>query len=86
MTKKGSAQLKEYRAELKKIITELETIERHIRNDYKNVGNVQCADSINSVINKYKNALATLNSVDASILDILKDATEAAKTAIKKTI
>lgn len=86
MTKKGSAQLKEYRAELKKIITELETIERHIRNDYKNVGNVQCADSINSVINKYKNALATLNSVDASILDTLKDATEAAKTAIKKTV
>lgn len=84
MTKKGSAQLREYRAELKSIIRELETIEQHVRHDYSNVGNVQCADSIKSVINKYKRALGTLNSVDASVLDTLKDAAQAAKAALSK--
>ena len=84
MTKKGSAQLREYRAELKSIIRELETIESHIRSDYSNVGNVQCADSIKSVIIKYKSALRTLNSVDASVLDTLKDAAQAAKAALSK--
>lgn len=84
MTKKGSAQLREYRAELKSIISELETIERHIRSDYSNIGNVQCADSIKSVINKYRSALSTLNSVDASVLDSLKDAAQAAKIALSK--
>lgn len=84
MTKKGSAQLREYRAELRKIIIELEGVERHVRNDFKNVGNVQCADSIRSVINKYKKALNTLNSVDASVLDTLKEASELAKATLKK--
>lgn len=84
MTKKGSTQLRECRTELNNIIKELETIERHVRNDYSNVGNVQCADSIKSVINKYKSALGTLNSVDASVLDTLKDAAQAAKTALSK--
>ncbi len=83
MTKKGSAQLREYRRELKSIIAELETIERHVRNDYKNVGNVECADCIKSVINKYKSALRTLNSVDASLLDSLKEAAQLAKNAAK---
>ena len=83
MTKKGSAQLKECKAELQNIIRELENIESHVRNDYLNVGNVQCADSIRSVINKYKNALRTLNSVDASVLDKLKDASDLAKAALK---
>ncbi|MFR5875185.1 MAG: hypothetical protein ACLUFN_01705 [Eubacterium sp.] len=84
MTKKGSTQLRECRNELKSIIRELETIESHIRNDYSNVGNVQCADSIKSVINKYRSALSTLNSVDASVLDTLKDAAQAAKAALSK--
>lgn len=84
MTKKGSTQLRECRNELKSIIKELETIESHIRNDYSNVGNVQCADSIKSVINKYRSALSTLNSVDASVLDTLKDAAQAAKAALSK--
>lgn len=83
MTKKGSTQLKEYRNELKKIINELETIEGHIRNDYSNVGNIQCADCINSVIKKYRSALNTLNSVDASVLDSLKEAANTAKAAIR---
>lgn len=84
MTKKGSTQLREYRAELKSIIRELEKIEHHVRCDYSNVGNVQCADSIKSVINKYKSALRILNSVDASVLDTLKDAAQAAKAALSK--
>lgn len=84
MTKKGSTQLRECRTELNNIIKELETIERHVRNDYSNVGNVQCADSIKSVINKYKSALRILNSVDASVLDTLKDAAQAAKAALSK--
>ena len=84
MTKKGSAQLKECRMELKNIIRELEKIESHIRNDYSNVGNVQCADSIKSVISKYKNALKTLNSVDSSVLDTLQEAAASAKVALNK--
>ena len=49
-----------------------------MRADYKNIGNIQCADSIRSVINKYQSALNTLNSVDASVLDRLKEAAEEA--------
>lgn len=83
MTKKGSQELRECRAELKSIIRELETLENRIRNDFKNVGNVQCANSIHSVIEKYRSALSTLNSVDASVLDKLKQAAEEAQKALQ---
>ena len=48
------------------------------------MGNVQCADSIKSVISKYKNALKTLNSVDSSVLDTLQEAAASAKVALNK--
>ena len=84
MTKKGSQELRECRAELRSIISSLETLERNIRNDFKNVGNVQCANSIHSVIEKYRSALSTLNSVDASVLDQLKKAAEDAQKALQQ--
>lgn len=82
MTKKGSTELRECRAELRSIIRELEKLESSIRSGFKNVGNIQCADSIHSVIVKYNSALRTLNSVDASVLDTLKKAAEEAKAAL----
>ena len=82
MTKAGSLELIEYRRELKNIISELRDVESHIRRDFQNVGNVQCADSIQSVINKYESALRTLNSIDASLLDQLKQAASEAAAAM----
>lgn len=82
MTKKGSQELKECRRELSSIINSLENLESKIRSDFKNIGNKECADSIHSVIVKYKSALNTLNSVDASLLDSLKQAAEDAKKAL----
>lgn len=84
MTNKGSQELRECRRELRSIITSLENLERSIRNDFKNVGNKECAESIHSVIVKYKSALNTLNSVDASVLDSLKKASEDAKKALQQ--
>ena len=52
MSNQGSTQLNACKTELKNIIVGLEDIENHVRADYKNIGNIQCADSIRSVINK----------------------------------
>lgn len=82
MTNRGSQELRECRRELRNIINSLENLESGIRNDFKNVGNKECADSIHSVIVKYKSALNTLNSVDASVLDSLKKAAEDAQKAL----
>lgn len=79
MTKKGSRELREYRRELRSIIAELENLESGIRHDFKNVGNDKCADCIHSVIVKYRSALRTLNSVDASVLDRLAKKAASAK-------
>ena len=81
MSNQGSTQLNACKTELKNIIVGLEDIENHVRADYKNIGNIQCADSIRSVINKYQSALNTLNSVDASVLDRLKEAAEGSKSS-----
>ncbi len=81
MSNQGSTQLNACKTELKNIIVGLEDIENHVSADYKNIGNIQCADSIRSVINKYQSALNTLNSVDASVLDRLKEAAEEAARA-----
>lgn len=82
MMNSGSSELIEYRRELSNIISELKNIEGHILRDFQNVGNVQCADSIQSVITKYESALRTLNSIDASLLDQLKQAAIEAATAL----
>lgn len=79
MTSRGSNELREYRRELRDIINSLKNLEFSLRNDFKNVGNKQCADSVNSVIVKYESALRTLNSVNASTLDRLKKTSDDAK-------
>lgn len=84
MTSKGSRELQECKNELSKIIRELKDIEFHIRYDYTNVGNVQCADSIKSVIEEYESAWRTLNSIPPSTLDQLKEAAERVKAAAEK--
>lgn len=84
MTNKGSQELRACRQELRSIISSLEDLESGIRSDFKNVGNKECADSIHSVVVKYKSALNTLNSVDASVLDSLKKASEDAKKALQQ--
>ena len=55
--------------ELSSIIRELEDIENHVRHDFKNVGNAQCADSIQSVTRRYKSALRTLRTINPYLLD-----------------
>lgn len=78
-------ELNEYKRELSSIIKELENVEYHVRHDFKNVGNVQCADSIQSVINKYKSALSTLNSIEPTLLDrLLEEAERKAAEAARK--
>lgn len=69
MTNQGSYDLIECRNELRSIINQLRNIENGVRYDFKNVGNVRCADSIRSVIIKYERALATLNSINISQID-----------------
>lgn len=82
MTNSGSAELIEYRKELRNIISELRNVEGRVRRDFQNIGNIQCADSIQSVISKYESALRTLNSIDASLLDQLKQAAMEAAAAV----
>lgn len=78
-------ELNEYKRELSSIIKELEYVEYHVRHDFKNVGNVQCADSIRSVINKYKSALSTLNSIEPTLLDrLLEEAKRKAAEVARK--
>ncbi len=69
MAKKGSQILGECKTELKSIITELESIENSVRLEFKNVGNSRCADSIGSVVEKYRSAFRTLDSINPASLD-----------------
>ena len=78
------SQIENYRSELRSIIRELESIENGVRNDFKNVGNDKCADSIHSVIVKYRSALNTLNSVSPSHIDNMIQASIDAKAALGK--
>ena len=77
-------QLEGYRIELNSIIRELESIEAGVKRDFKNIGNDKCAESIHSVIVKYKSALRTLGSVPPSHIDRMIQASADAKAALRK--
>lgn len=84
MAYSGSGDIERIKSELRSIISELEDVERHLRSDFKNVGNEAVADCIGSVITKYESTLKTLNSVAPSMLDKLAQAAEEAEHAPKK--
>ena len=50
--------------ELSSIISELDSISTGVRRDFKNIGNARCADSIDSVANKYRYVKRRLNNMD----------------------
>ena len=50
--------------ELSSIISELESISYGVRYDFKNIGNTQCSDCINRVINNYYTVLRKLKNMD----------------------
>ena len=69
MTGNGYQELENIKNELNNIINELAAVSDRIRQDFKNVGNTRCADSIDSVVEKYKSALKTLKSISSDDLD-----------------
>ena len=50
--------------DLNAIIRELEGISSGVRSDFLNVGNDKCANSIDSVITKYRYVKTKLNNMD----------------------
>ena len=52
--------------ELNAIISELEDISNGVRNDFQNIGNEQCADCIDKVLNNYYTVRKKLNNMDTS--------------------
>lgn len=56
--------LSEARAELSSIISELNSIETGIRNEFEGIGEDLCGDCINSIANKYRGVLNRLYRVD----------------------
>ena len=62
------ATLNSCRNELRSIINELNAIEDGIRYQFSGIGQENCADCIESVINKYRYVLNRLNNVDQNRL------------------
>lgn len=60
--------LGEARTELRSIISELNTIENGIRNEFDGIGEDYCADCIAAIAQKYENVLSRLNRVDTNRL------------------
>ena len=66
MDQAAQNELYSIKQELRSIISELDDISAGVRTDFRNIGNVRCAQSIDSVTNKYRNALSRLNNMDTS--------------------
>ena len=62
------ATLNSCRNELQSIINELVAIEDGVRYDFKGIGQNFCADSLDTIINKYRYVLKRLNNVDTNRL------------------
>ena len=62
------ATLNSCKSELRSIIRELEKIEEGVRYGFTGIGQEHCADSLNSVIRKYRNVLYRLEQVDTNRL------------------
>lgn len=59
-------ELQSIKNELNSIIRELEDISRGVRNDFVGIGNTQCADCIDKVLNNYYVVQRKLNNMDTS--------------------
>lgn len=62
------ATLNTCREELSSIIRELESIEAGVRFGFSGIGQEHCADSLYSVIEKYRRVLSRLDRVDTNRL------------------
>ena len=66
MNQSAQSELYSIQQELQSIIRELEEIAAGVRGDFRNIGNDRCAQSIDSVTNKYRYALTRLKTMDTS--------------------
>ncbi len=64
MNSAARSELNSIISELNSIIAELDSISSGVRNDFRNIGNDRCADSIDSVANKYRYVRKKLNNMD----------------------
>ena len=68
MDAKAKAELESIKIELDSIIRELEDISWGVRKDFKGIGNEQCANCIDRVISKYREAQKRLNKLDTKTI------------------
>jgi len=61
-----SSDITTIKVELQKVINELESISKGIRQEYEGIGNVECANCLDKVIDQYELAKSKLNSIDCS--------------------
>ncbi len=66
MDANARAELNSIKRELNSIISELESISNGVRNDFVGIGNVQCSDAINRVLNSYYSVRWSLNNLDTN--------------------
>ena len=66
MNANAKNELESIKRELDSIIKELESISNGVRQDFVGIGNAQCADSINRVLEKYYYVRRKLNDIDTS--------------------
>ena len=59
-------ELESIKRELNSIIKELESISSGVRKDFVGIGNEQCADSIDIVLNQYYLVRRKLNNLDTT--------------------
>ncbi len=64
MDQKALQELYSIKAELLRIINELEDIERGLRNDFSNIGTEKAADCISKVIKNYRTVKRKLDNID----------------------
>lgn len=64
MKANARAELESIKIELDSIIRELDDISNGIRRDFTGIGNVQCANCIDTVISQYRTVKRKLNNMD----------------------
>lgn len=69
MTSSAKAELEAIKREISSIISSLNDVAYGVRNDFCGIGNERCADSIQSVINKYTYVKRTLDGIDTTEIE-----------------
>ena len=66
MDAKAQKDLYEIKCELQRIINELDSIARGVRNDFSGIGNDKCAQAIGIVADRYRKSKKKLDNLDTS--------------------